>query len=177
MDGIPDRVLDAYVRAAQLTAANDPACRIRWWALAAIGRTESHNASGRAIGVDGTISPHIVGPALDGSGGFALIGDTDHGLMDGDPTYDRAVGPMQFIPATWRSLGVDASGDGVADPQNIYDAAYSSARYLCAAARPLPMDTEAGFLDAAYSYSHSSSYPMTSWLGSAPYRLASQAAQ
>jgi membrane-bound lytic murein transglycosylase B len=176
VDGIPDRVLDAYVRAAQITAMNDPACRIRWWDLAAIGRTESHNASGHAIGADGTVSPPIVGPALDGNG-FALIPDTDGGALDGDTVYDRAVGPMQFIPSTWRTLGVDASGDGKADPQNIYDAAYASARYLCAAAKPLPLDTEAGFLDAAYSYSHSSTYPMTSWIGSAPYRMVSQAAQ
>ena len=76
------------------------------------------------------------------------------------------------------SLGVEAEDlfQVYRDAQR-YDAAYSSARYLCAAARPLPMDTEAGFLDAAYSYSHSSTYPMTSWINSAPYRMASQAAQ
>jgi hypothetical protein len=175
--GIPDRVLDAYVRAAQLTAAEDPTCRMRWWDLAAIGRTESNNASGRAIGIDGKISPPIIGPALDGAGGFELIGDTDHGVWDGDTVYDRAVGPMQFIPSTWRTLGVDASGDGVADPENIYDAAFSAARYLCAAAGSLPMDTEVGFLHAAYSYNHSTSYTLTSWLNSAPYRMASLAAQ
>jgi hypothetical protein len=174
--GIPDRVLDAYVRAAQLSAVEEPACRIRWWDLAAIGRTESTNASGRAIGIDGKISPPIIGPALNGAG-FALIRDTDHGLWDGDTTYDHAVGPMQFIPSSWRSLGVDASGDGIADPQNIYDAAFSAARYLCAAAGPLPLDTEAGFLHAAYSYNHSTAYTLTAWQNSAPYRWASQAAQ
>jgi membrane-bound lytic murein transglycosylase B len=56
--------------------------------------------------------------------------DTDGGAFDGDTVYDRAVGPMQFIPETWRIWAVDASGDGVADPHNIDDAA-ATARYLC----------------------------------------------
>ena len=168
--GIPDRVMDVYVRAAQLTAVNEPSCRIGWWALAAIGQTESRHAAGRAIAVDGTITPPIFGPVLDGSGGFARITDTDGGRLDGDPVLDRAMGPTQFIPGTWRALGVDASGDGFADPQNIYDATYSSARYLCASARPLTMDTEAGFKKAAHSYSGSATYPAISWDWSAPYR-------
>ena len=44
-----------------------------------------------------------------------------------------AVGWMQFLPSTWRRWGVDASGDGVADPMNPADAIYSAARYLQAA--------------------------------------------
>jgi soluble lytic murein transglycosylase-like protein len=44
-----------------------------------------------------------------------------------------AVGWMQFLPSTWRRWGVDASGDGVADPWNPQDAVYSAARYLAAA--------------------------------------------
>jgi soluble lytic murein transglycosylase-like protein len=44
-----------------------------------------------------------------------------------------AVGWMQFLPSTWRRWGVDASGDGVADPMDPADAIYSAARYLQAA--------------------------------------------
>jgi hypothetical protein len=44
-----------------------------------------------------------------------------------------AVGWMQFLPATWRQYGVDANGDGVADPYNPVDAIFSAARYLHAA--------------------------------------------
>jgi soluble lytic murein transglycosylase-like protein len=44
-----------------------------------------------------------------------------------------AVGWMQFMPATWRAYGRDASGDGIADPHDPYDAIYSAARYLEAA--------------------------------------------
>ncbi|MGH8775651.1 MAG: lytic transglycosylase domain-containing protein [Jiangellaceae bacterium] len=62
----------------------------------------------------------------------ALIRDTDGGALDGDTTYDRAVGPMQFIPSTWRSVSVDGNGDGRRDPNNIYDAAQGAAVYLCA---------------------------------------------
>src|SRR3546814_20580862 len=53
------------------------------------------------------------------------------GRWDGDARWDRAVGPMQFIPGTWKSFGVDGSGDGLADPNNVFDAATAAARYLC----------------------------------------------
>lgn len=42
-----------------------------------------------------------------------------------------AVGLMQFMPGTWASVGVDGSGDGVADPRNAADAIFSGARFDC----------------------------------------------
>jgi transglycosylase-like protein with SLT domain/peptidase M23-like protein len=44
-----------------------------------------------------------------------------------------AVGWMQFMPSTWKRYGVDANGDGIADPYNPADAIFSAARYLSAA--------------------------------------------
>jgi soluble lytic murein transglycosylase-like protein len=44
-----------------------------------------------------------------------------------------ALGWMQFMPATWKSYGVDANGDGTADPFNPVDAIFAAARYLKAA--------------------------------------------
>ncbi len=44
-----------------------------------------------------------------------------------------AVGWMQFMPSTWKRYGVDANGDGIADPYNPADAIFSAARYLAAA--------------------------------------------
>ncbi len=44
-----------------------------------------------------------------------------------------AVGWMQFLPSTWKQWGVDANGDGVADPYNPVDAIFAAARYLHAA--------------------------------------------
>ena len=44
-----------------------------------------------------------------------------------------AVGWMQFLPSTWKEWGVDANGDGVADPYNPVDAIFTAARYLHAA--------------------------------------------
>src|SRR5919109_2678942 len=49
------------------------------------------------------------------------------------PSSAGAVGWMQFMPSTWERWGVDADGDGVADPWNPQDAIYAAARYLAAA--------------------------------------------
>src|SRR5262249_39983261 len=48
------------------------------------------------------------------------------------PSSAGAVGWMQFMPSTWLRWGVDADGDGVADPSNPADAIYAAARYLAA---------------------------------------------
>jgi membrane-bound lytic murein transglycosylase B len=149
--------LDAYWRAAQDLARTDPRCGMTWWALAGIGRTESRHGTylGSTVGVDGVVSSPILGPPLDGSNGFAVVPDTDGGRLDGDPTTDRAVGPMQFLPSTWKTVGRDGSGDGVADPQNLYDAALGAGAYLC---RSGPVSDDAGLRRAYYSYNRSQSY-------------------
>ena len=49
------------------------------------------------------------------------------------PSSAGAIGWMQFMPSTWMRWGVDADGDGVADPWNPTDAVFSAARYLAAA--------------------------------------------
>jgi cell wall-associated NlpC family hydrolase len=68
------------------------------------------------------------------------------------PSYAGAVGWMQFMPSTWDRWGVDATGDGIADPWNPTDAMYSAARYLAASgsAQNLP--------GALWSYNHSQEY-------------------
>jgi murein DD-endopeptidase MepM/ murein hydrolase activator NlpD len=49
------------------------------------------------------------------------------------PSSAGAVGWMQFMPSTWDRWGVDANGDGIADPWNPQDAVFAAARYLAAA--------------------------------------------
>ena len=56
-------------------------------------------------------------------------------------------------------LGVDGSGDGVADPQNIEDAALTAARYLCAAGTDLSRPS--GLARAVLSYNGSQRYLTT----------------
>jgi hypothetical protein len=102
--------------------------------LAAIGRVESNHGrfGGARLREDGYGTKPIRGIPLDGRPNVALIRDTDGGELDGDTTYDRAVGPMQFIPSTWRSVGQDGNDDGRSDPNNIFDAAQGAGAYLCA---------------------------------------------
>ncbi len=78
------------------------------------------------------------------------------GSWDDDTSYDRAMGPMQFIPTTWRAYAIDADGNGETDPFNINDAALAAANYLCTAGGNLR--TDAGQRDAVFAYNHSDSY-------------------
>lgn len=155
--GIPARALQAYAAAAELANAAAPGCGIGWNTVAAIGFVESGhgNHGGGSLSAAGQASGPIIGPSLDG-GSFAAIPDTDDGVLDGDAVWDRAVGPMQFIPTTWDLAGRDGNGDGVADPLNIDDAALSAGVYLCQGGRDLT--TARGWADAVLSYNQSDSY-------------------
>ncbi|MFW6694524.1 lytic transglycosylase domain-containing protein [Streptomyces sp. MAR4 CNX-425] len=162
--GVPATVLAAYRNAERRLAGSDPGCGLEWELLAAIGKVESGHARGGAVDARGTTRTPILGPVLNGDG-FAHISDTDGGRYDGDTGYDRAVGPMQFIPSTWAGWAADGNGDGRADPNNVYDATLAAGRYLCAGARDLR--TQADLERAILSYNYSRDYLNTvlAWLG------------
>ncbi len=63
-----------------------------------------------------------------------------------------ALGWMQFMPPTWAQYGLDANGDGKADPYNPVDAIFSAARYLKAAGS----DTD--IRKAIFAYNHANWY-------------------
>lgn len=115
---IGERAIAAYARAAMRIDVDDPECRLAWNTLAGIADTESNHGfyGGSRVDKDGVARPSIIGIPLDGSAGVLAIRDTDDGLLDGDTMWDRAVGPFQFIPATWRQWGADADGDGEKNP-------------------------------------------------------------
>ncbi|MDH6626973.1 membrane-bound lytic murein transglycosylase B [Streptomyces sp. LBL] len=161
--GIPATVLDAYKKAATELQSSKPGCNLPWELLAAIGRVESGQAGGGKVDANGTTLTKILGPELDGNG-FALIKDTDNGAYDGNSAYDQAVGPMQFIPSTWRWAGRDGNGDGTKDPNNVYDAALAAGHYLCRNSWDLSVDADLS--RAILSYNNSQDYLNTvrTWL-------------
>ncbi|MGH3372075.1 MAG: lytic murein transglycosylase, partial [Nocardioidaceae bacterium] len=131
--GIPVAAERAYRRAAAAMATTDPECRLPWTLLAGVGRVESDHGryDGSRLGSDGISRPRIIGVQLNGAGPVAAIRDTDAGKLDGDRIWDRAVGPMQFIPSTWSSARRDGDDDGRRDPHDLDDAAAAAASYLC----------------------------------------------
>jgi hypothetical protein len=87
---------------------------------------------------------------------LAAIGqiESGHGRNVG-PSSAGALGPMQFMPATWRSYGADGDGDGKADIMNPYDAVPTAARYLCVSGAGRGGSS---LSHAIFQYNHSQSY-------------------
>lgn len=157
-NGIPSAALSAYRRAADLLERADESCQLPWHLLAGIGRVESNHGriNGSTLDADGFATPDIIGIPLDGKNNTATIRDTDGGKLDADTEFDRAVGPMQFIPGTWSTVGVDGDGDDTKDPQNINDAATAAGVYLCAGSEDVSNLDEAA--TAVRRYNQSDAY-------------------
>lgn len=155
---IPSAALSAYQRAATVINASDSDCRLDWELIAAIARVESDHGrhGGSTLDDNGVAKPAIIGVPLTGRNGTTRIDDTDAGQYDGDQKFDRAVGPLQFIPSTWSMVGVDADGDGQRNPQDIDDASLAAAVYLCSGNDDL--STDAGRRSAVFRYNHSQTY-------------------
>ncbi|WP_406829919.1 lytic murein transglycosylase [Pedococcus sp. KACC 23699] len=159
--GTPQAVLAAaYVSAA---ARAPQACHLRPAHLAAIGQVESGSVGGRRIDDHHRVTPTIYGPLLDG-GPFAVVRDTDRGAYDGASDYDRAVGPLQFLPGTWRWAGRDGDGDGRRDPQNVFDAALATADYLCRDGRDLSRSGDLRAAILTYNWSGEYAAAVSQWV-------------
>ena len=68
---------------------------------------------------------------------LAAVGkiESNHGENMG-PSGAGAMGPMQFLPSTWSSYGVDGNGDGEANIMDPEDAVPAAAAYLKAGGAP-----------------------------------------
>jgi len=157
--GIPRPAVRAYGAAVLRLRATQPACALGWTTLAGIGYVESVHGTigGRTLRADGYSSRRILGPALNGVGDVAAIRATaESARWHGDPRWDHAVGPLQFIPSTWQQWRSDGDGDGVVDPNDLDDAAYAAALYLCAGGRDLASGD--GWGAAVFAYNHAEVY-------------------
>src|SRR3954453_18992698 len=156
---IPPRVLAAYVAAAKTINRAQPSCHLRWYELAGIGYIESghaHTGGSESKHWNGVAKPPIFGPMLDGSAGVSWH-DTDGGRLDHNAQWERAVGPMQFMPTTWAVWGADGNRDRHQDPQQIDDATLAAAGYLCTGGGS-SLDQIGHLIAAVYSYNHSYAY-------------------
>jgi peptidoglycan hydrolase CwlO-like protein len=84
---------------------------------------------------------------------LAAVGkvESDHGANMG-PSTAGAMGPMQFLPSTWETSGVDGNGDGVANIMDPEDAIPASAGYLKTGGAPQD------WYRALFSYNHADWY-------------------
>lgn len=84
---------------------------------------------------------------------LAAVGkvESNHGENMG-PSSAGAMGPMQFMPSTWETSGVDGNGDGVANVMDPRDAIPAAARYLKTGGAPQD------WYAALFSYNHADWY-------------------
>jgi membrane-bound lytic murein transglycosylase B len=152
---IPAMALAAYQNAERMMSMAQPGCGISWNLLAGIGRIESLHANNGATDARGTAVRPIYGPSLDGTlpGNEVIVQSM---APNGQPTYARAMGPMQFLPGTWARYASDGDGDGKADPQNLFDSALSAARYLCSGG--LNLRDQSQVLSSILRYNNSMPY-------------------
>lgn len=130
----PDDHVEIDIEAVYQWAAEGSRCAISPDLLHAVGAAASSNGLGTGSGYDrsATSQPPIFGATGNGEvAGLALLVDTDDGVIDSDADFDRPVGPFQFLPSSWERYGYDANQDGIADPQNLWDASASAANFLC----------------------------------------------
>jgi len=161
--GLTLKALNAYLNAEETMAVLSPSCHISWRTVAAVASVESvHGEYGNGrLDIDGRPAEPIIGLALDGKtvdnfgNTTARLPDTDNGRYDDDPNFDRAVGPLQFIPQSWDRWRLDGDGDGERDPQDIDDAALTAAAYLCNYGSLRSWQT---WSVAIFGYNHSGAY-------------------
>ena len=84
---------------------------------------------------------------------LAAVGEVEsnHGQAIG-PSSAGAMGPMQFMPTTWETSGVDGNGDGIANVMDPEDAIPAAASYLQDGGAPQD------WYRALYSYNHADWY-------------------
>ena len=86
---------------------------------------------------------------------LAAIHKVETNFGTGSATSSKgAQGPMQFLPSTFASYGVDGDGDGEANIDNVTDAIFSAAHLLCANGAA----NEATLASAVWNYNHSELY-------------------
>ena len=87
---------------------------------------------------------------------LAAIGQIESG--DGSnmgPSSAGALGPMQFLPSTWREWGITSFGEtGPPDIMDPFDAVPAAARLLCAAGA----GSARGLYRAVFAYNHATWY-------------------
>jgi len=164
--GVPFIAELAYKTAALELSVAQPHCGMSWDLLAGIGRVESHHANNGDVDMFGTARHAIYGPALDGS-----LADNEV-VRDGAGGYQRAEGPMQFMPGTWAHYARPG-----ADPQNLFDSAYAAGSYICSGG--LDVRDPAERTQAILRYNHSMAYVanVLGWAQSYRTGIASTAAE
>lgn len=129
--GIPQRSLEAYAYAA-FRVREDSGCQIGWPTIAALGYVLSDHgrAKGASVGEDGVTSKPLrrVAPAAEGK---EQVSDTDAGEIDGTREIDVPVGPFQIMPSRWEEFGTAVEPGATPNPDNIDDAALTTAKMLC----------------------------------------------
>ncbi|MGI4896150.1 MAG: lytic murein transglycosylase [Janthinobacterium lividum] len=157
------RVSTLSAQAAQLQAAEEAAAAlaVARAAAAALAASAVSNAAvvhARTVPLDYATLYQQAAQTCPGmrSSLLAAVGQVEsgHGRTMG-PSSAGALGPMQFMPATFAAYAVDGDGDGRTDVMDPADAIFSAAKYLCANGAGQGRSGESG---AVFRYNHADWY-------------------
>ena len=144
LDGIPVVLIDAVNKAVVKSKEKYPQCTMDTALMLGFARTEAGGGL-RTIAANGDMVPRFI------HGGNSSSSENDQGVLDGDPLADHAVGAFGSDPGTWvgyKSVhpninpsdyttwtgygrDADGNGDGIRDPNNVYDAALGAIFQVC----------------------------------------------
>jgi hypothetical protein len=145
LDGIPVVLIDAVNKAVVTSKTKYPQCTMDTALMLGFARTEAGGGL-RTITSNGDMVPRFIHT------GNSSNSENDQGVLDGDPLADHAVGAFGSDPGTWVGYksqnpninprdyttwtgygrDADGNGDGVRDPNNVYDAALGAIFQVCA---------------------------------------------
>ena len=105
---------------------------MHWTLIAGIGRVEStHAYDGKDADDNGNLLKPVLGLSSTAASAARPSSATPTAARSTATPSTTAPSAHAVPPETWNQYAGDGNGDGIADPQNLFDSALTTGKYLC----------------------------------------------